>query len=916
MLSSKEFDRWCEQLNIGDSTRKIIELERSSEPSRRVKSGLGNWRGFYASTKMQASRDFESGNELAQIKKKLEHNDAVLEYFSQPRSIGLEYLTKSNKPYKCQHTPDFFVIREDGAGWVECKTEEKLRSLAEQSPNRYVQREDGTWSCPPGEAYATARGLFYELWSSAEINPTFIRNIDWLEDYYTDPPPSIDRKIAKQILALVKAELGITYADVLHALEGINPDHINILIATEQVYVDLDADPLGMPDQVHLFIDQTMASAYKQAKRITPVPIPEGFQVIQVDVGTSVSWDGQYWKVLNLGNETVSLINQDKKLTDLPSQEFYRHLEDGKIIAAQTQPIADSQEGREIILRARPEDHLEAQARLEKIQPWLGEDPPPYPPRSIRRWVDAYRKAKKHYGNGYIGLLPKQSSKNNQSRIAPEIVEFTHEFLKEKHETKKMRRAQGLYREFKIACQAHDPPFNPPSEKWFRAQIQKRSGYVQTLAREGSRAAKQQKPFRIDTGIPRFGELPWQDVQIDHTQLDLECISSLLSLETCNTSSAIRTDINLGRPWLTLAIDSCTKRILAVYLSFEEPSVRSCLMVVRILVKRYARLPRRFTIDNGAEFDSIDFNTLLAYYRCDKRHRPPGEPRYGAPVERVFKTTNEQFIHELQGQTRLMRDPRKVTKSVNPKGQAVWTLAEILAGLEQWVYSVYDQRKHSSLGVSPQQAYEMGIALGGSREIRKVRDDSTFKLLTTPSPKHGDTRTVQPNGRGVKIEHFYYWCLAFHNPELVGTSVRVKRDPFHPGTAYAFINGHWEECSSQYSDFLNGYTEKEIQIIAEDLRQRKAIAGKQPDLSEREIVEFMRSMEELEGALLQNRLRALENKAVIDRIEGNRTLRHDLDSEEAPDLVEQDEDLETLDSLAQPDEAGSLDEFEYFGELK
>lgn len=474
-----------------------------------------------------------------------------------------------------------------------------------------------------------------------------------------------------------------------------------------------------------------------------------------------------------------------------------------------------------------------------------------------------------------------------------------------------------MYREYRAACTQHDPPFNPPSDKWFRLQIKKRSGYAQTLAREGPRAANQQKLFRMDTGIPRFGELPWQDVQIDHTQIDLGCISSLLSLNTCNISSAIRlTDIVLGRPWLTLAIDSNTRRILAVYLTFEEPSIRSCLMVIRILVKRYSRLPRRFTIDNGSEFDSIDFNTLLAYYRCDKRHRPPGEPKYGAPVERVIKTTMEQFIQELLGQTRLMRNPRTVTKSVNPNGQAVWTLEEVFTGLEQWAYFIYDKRQHSSLGFSPQQAYEVGIALGGSREIRQVQYDLTFKLLTIPSPKRGATRIVQPNGRGVKIEHFYYWCLAFDNPEVMGEAVRVKRDPFHPGIAYALVKGHWEECFSPYTDFLNGFTEREIQIIAEELRQRKVILGKPTEISDRELVEYMQSIENLEGELLRNRLRALENKAVINRIEGNRSIPDSHSLPEADASSQQSEDLLQDPELQETDKNMKPKKFVHFGEFK
>ena len=496
----------------------------------------------------------------------------------------------------------------------------------------------------------------------------------------------------------------------------------------------MEAAPLGTPDLVHLFLNETMAHAYSQTKQLEPISIPEGFQLIQINTGTSISWDGQPWKVLNMGENQVSLINQDGKIEALPNQEFDKCLEDGKIIAAnQLKPIV-SNEGLEKILRARPEDHQIAQKRLETIKPWLGDNTPPKPPRSIRRWRDNYRKSEKLYGNGYIGLLPEQAGRNTQPRIDSSLTEFTHGFLEKHHENPRMRMPKGLYRKFREDCAKHEPPFNPPSEKWFRLQIKKRSGYAQTLAREGSRAANQQKTFKTGIGVPKNSELPWNDIQIDHTQLPIQCIASLLSLDTCNISSAIRlSDIVLGRPWVSIAISSNSKRILALCLTFERPSIRSVFTLFRLVVKRFKRLPGRVTLDSGAEFDSIDLNTFLAYYRCDKRFRPTGEPKYGAPIERVIGTTQEQFVNELLGQTRLMVDPRNVTKSVNPENLAVWTLMELLIRLEKWAYQIYDNRPHSSLGATPKQAYDMGIALGGPREIRSLNyEDEIFKILTMP----------------------------------------------------------------------------------------------------------------------------------------------------------------------------------------
>ncbi|MFP3387056.1 hypothetical protein, partial [Tritonibacter sp. SIMBA_163] len=69
--------------------------------------------------------------------------------------------------------------------------------------------------------------------------------------------------------------------------------------------------------------------------------------------------------------------------------------------------------------------------------------------------------------------------------------------------------------------------------------------------------------------------------------------SSLISLITCNSSSAINLDdIGLGSCWATFMVDSYTKRILSLYLSFEKPSQRSCMMVIRACVQRFNRLPQ------------------------------------------------------------------------------------------------------------------------------------------------------------------------------------------------------------------------------------------------------------------------------------------------------------------------------------
>lgn len=54
----------------------------------------------------------------------------MLEYYDQPPSIPLAYRAANGRRLPVMHTPDYFVLRDGSAGWVECKTEEDLEALA------------------------------------------------------------------------------------------------------------------------------------------------------------------------------------------------------------------------------------------------------------------------------------------------------------------------------------------------------------------------------------------------------------------------------------------------------------------------------------------------------------------------------------------------------------------------------------------------------------------------------------------------------------------------------------------------------------------------------------------------------------------------------------------------------------------
>lgn len=128
MLSNEDLSSWCKRLNLTVRSCEIIADVRSRPPARRVGGGRSNVSGRYPSRKMGATIQFESHRVELPVIYELEHDACVLEYYDQPPSIPLVYESSNGKQLSVVHTPDFFVIRYDAAGWEECKTEQDLES--------------------------------------------------------------------------------------------------------------------------------------------------------------------------------------------------------------------------------------------------------------------------------------------------------------------------------------------------------------------------------------------------------------------------------------------------------------------------------------------------------------------------------------------------------------------------------------------------------------------------------------------------------------------------------------------------------------------------------------------------------------------------------------------------------------------
>jgi len=485
-----------------------------------------------------------------------------------------------------------------------------------------------------------------------------------------------------------------------------------------------------------------------------------------------------------------------------------------------------------------PAEIAEANRRLKLIRAYRAREPlaDTVPARTVRHWLQRYRQAEALHGDGYLGLLPRFHDCGNRNSKLPEKTRaLMSEIIGTDYETTKQKRKFHSYGMLIRACESEG--IAAPSYKTFSAAINRRLQADLVFERRGRRAAYQlAAPYlELHLTTPRHGDRPFHICHADHTELDVEIVCS-------------STGRNLGRPWWTILTDAFSRRLLAFFLSFDPPSYRSCMMLLRECVRRHGRLPQILVVDGGKEFDSVYFETLLARYECTKKTRPPAKPRFGSICERLFGTST-QLIYSLAGNTQITRNVRQVTTSVDPKNHAVWTLEFLYGRLCEWAYELYDTTMHPALGQSPRDCFTLGLQHSGNRPHRQLQYDDEFRMMTLPTTAKG-TALVHC-GKGVKINHLHYWSTVFRDPAIEGTRVPVRYDPYDAGTAYAYVGYRWVSCYSEHFSSFRGRSEREMMIAAAELRKRSQDHSREFQLTARRLADFVASVEAEESLLIQ-----------------------------------------------------------------
>jgi transposase InsO family protein len=852
MFEAAEYQKYCDQQGLSALARKQIDLIRQSEPVRRVRSGIKNVSCRFASQKMKKVIQAEShSNELGAVVG-WEYDTKTFEFYDQPSQLKLNYVDPTTQRARAHlSTPDFFVLQQDFVGWVECKTEEWLKNAVAEGSPIYSQDKDGTWRCLPGEAAAAELGLQFRVRSSAETNWVAVRNAVFLADYLQERTPQANDQQKAFIAKLLEQQAWLRLKELLEAdAEALPADVIFSMISQGQLYVDLGADLLAEPERAFVFRDALAAKAYRINLSTSSEAIRPSIKRVKLKTGQSLIWDGVLWRILNVGESDVFLEDENRTFATLPCKTLAKLAHEGTITGLPEDNASHWGQVDEVIRAASPRDFEIALQRYYSLFPEHGNGQPVMGGERVhRKWRALFRKSAEATGFGFLGLLGKEHKRGNRNRkLSMDTIAIMNTVINEHHAKPGEKTVLSSYGEVRLACK--EKLLTPPSEQAFRKEIKRRKTYELRVAREGLKAAYNDETFiwHLNRTSPRHGERPFELAHIDHTQLDLQFVSR-------------RTGEYLAKAWLTAIIDAYTRQVLAWWISFEEPSYRSCMGAMRECLIAHGRLPKTIVVDKGSEFAGTYFETLLACFSIHKKTRPGSKPRYGSIMERWFGITNTSFIHNLTGNNQGLQKPRSLSKSHDPRDLAVWNLEDFNTAFQGYLDQVYHVAEHPALGMSPQRMMETSLARTGRRNHTLITYTPNIAALFLPSTLKGTAKLIP--SRGLKINYLYYWAEEFRNAAFEHQDISVRFDPEDMSTAYAWLKGHWVRCRSELTAEFEGCSEKEILMASKELRGRFSKAGERRALTAELIAQYLRSITVTEKILGQ-RKKHQETQAVDD----------------------------------------------------
>lgn len=803
VMTDDDLERYFERIGLPPVGREVVRRSRRSDPIRPVQGGHGNRFGHFFSAKMNCFIQFEARRTEWSAVHWYEYDHETIEYYEQAVSARLPH---------GRLVFDMLVLGSADARLESWKTRADVEASIARGETRFVRGADGAVSWPQADEAARKLGLNHVLRLDTEIPGRFRANLEALAPYRRTEY-RVNDGLRERVQARLLETPAMKHHDLVTAMAtDLSPDDLNTLIAQGGVYTDLRTENVN-DGTARLFASRAMAELEVGA-------LPPRGGLVRLEAGARVVFDGKPLEVLTAGDRLVLFRGEAAVPMEMSVQDVARHVADGLLVACEPMPRPQQP------LRASTDAALkEAQSRAEAIERAARGVAHGSSPRSIRRWKQKVR-------HGRAQGLPVRDAlvvepRGGRRQLSAHTEAAMLDAIENEFETTDAPSVTAIHRSLKAIL----PEAEVPALSTIHARIKARNAHKTELARFGKKAAYdlEHQYWYLDEDTPIHGERPFERVHIDHTQLDIEIIDR-------------ETGLNLGRPWLTVALDAYSRRVLGHWLSFQPPSRVAALAVNRRIAERFNRLPETVMVDGGREFDSEDFSLFCLDYEVSIMRRV-GDPRAGSLLERFFGMNNTMFIHYLAGSTQVRVNVRRVSQNVDPSKLAVWDLGSFEPALKRF-FELYDQRPHPALGISPLDAFNERLSLVGDRPHRFVRVDEAFRIRTLPSTPKGTAR-VGLDG-SITVNTIRYVSRTLKQPGVPESNLPVVFDPLDARHCYVAVRGDWVECIAPRLKQLGPMTIREAEALATELQMRPTKFAASRAESEVELGRFLRDIRETE----------------------------------------------------------------------
>jgi putative transposase len=325
---------------------------------------------------------------------------------------------------------------------------------------------------------------------------------------------------------------------------------------------------------------------------------------------------------------------------------------------------------------------------------------------TVCRWIKRWRES----DHDICSLVDGHGRKGNREcRLDPAVVQIVDDAINTVYLRPERPTLTDLLTHINDRIALHNVALIPSEQlpvvgqSYVRRRLQDIPAYDRDVARYGRRVADVK--FRVSgQGVPAVR--PLARASMDHCQLDFFVVDEA-------------TRLPLGRPWLTVILDECTRMVLGYSLSFDDPSAMSTMRALR-----HALLPKDLqagiqnewptwgimevlVVDNGTEFHGTSLSYCAAQFGITVQTCPRRKPWYKGKVERFFRTVHTGLAPQIPGRTFsnvVSRD------EYNSEKHAVISLDTLLIVIERWISDVYHQTVHAALSETPSQCWNRLIA--------------------------------------------------------------------------------------------------------------------------------------------------------------------------------------------------------------